>query len=703
MDYRKIGVDLGTYSIKMIEIKEVSDLFERKCAKTYVVGKNKTEKEYYLFLKKCILDFLKINKIKFALFSFTIPCNEPDAILKFITMPVVDKKTLQKSLRYEIEEKEIAKNFDDIYYNWEIIKNYDVEQESEYNILLAVIKKKIIKELSKLKTVHWQIENIELQPITVGRLISGDSVVVDFGHKGTKVYMYKDGNLSNTEILDIGGLSFSELIAHKFSLMSADEIEGTKHQTYIINDFIENHGVDEVKTASTLITEESKNLFNEIKRLNRSFELQNNIIIEQVYYLGGTVNIEYFVDLFTKELEIPVKALELLTPKEENGILEDLREYTLASSAIIYKKYKYFNDLNFSKNAKFQLELTPIIVGLICAAVIAHAGTYYTNNKYDGYITDISKVQTQQKSVTNELNTKISSINSKNSAQRSSIDSINMLLNQNKWLSDIMYILPDKVPKNTIVSDVVCVDGSITLTGYTSNYSDIGFFAIALEEFGKVTVNTIDNEVTMPESTGSVGGGTTSISPKVSKTFVITLKYTNPRLDLSELQKAQNALQVAQVTDNPSSQNVDMPVNGSIPNDPTAVQPNQSVLPAGTVQNDTTKVPVNPGTVTDGTIQGNPDILPADNAQGNAQGNAQVVVRNRILPGLGLELGLTIKNPIVKFGASKPPITLSEITAYHLEWGSRPYKVEAVNTVINQTTTESLPIKPITKASNINP
>ena len=173
-------------------------------------------------------------------------------------MPIVDKKTLQKSLKYEIEEREITTNLDDVYYNWQISESVDDEPSTEYDVLLAVIEKRIIKEFAKLKTIKWKIENIELQPITVGRLVRGDSVAIDFGHEATRIYMYKDGNLSNLETINIGGKHLSEIISKEFKYKTEEEIEGIKYQSYIISDFIDESNSYELQRASELVTNEVK-------------------------------------------------------------------------------------------------------------------------------------------------------------------------------------------------------------------------------------------------------------------------------------------------------------------------------------------------------------------------------------------------------------------------------------------------------------
>ena len=525
MKHEKIGIDLGTYTIKMVVIEEVSDIFRIKYAKIYKVD---SSKDYYKFLKKCIKDFTEENGIRFASFSFSIPYTPEIMNIEFLQMPIVDKKILKKSLKYEIEERELTDDLDSIYYNWEILNKNVNEYDSEYDIILATIEKKIIKELSELKTVKWKIDNIELQPITVGRLIEGDSVVVDFGNKATRIYLYKNGKISGIEQVSFGGENLTQIVKDITGISDIEEVENIKKQCFISNELITIDVSREIEECSIAITKEVYQTFEEIKRLIRSFELKNNIMVEEIYYIGETSNLLYFTELFSKELDVNIKPLELLTPKDEEEMLSDLKIYTLAGSSTLFEKYLYLPVLNFSKFTRFQVDLTPIIIGLACTSLSMHLGVYGIHKKYDKHIEDLNKIQSKQNVIIDELDREIEEVSFVKDKNEKTINTIKELIDEKKWLSDILYVLPDKTPSETVIAKVNSKDGIVVLNGYTKNYSDIGFLAMELEKLGEVTIDSVQNEI---------GGEIYPVEYKelentkedkvMRRVFQITLKYND--------------------------------------------------------------------------------------------------------------------------------------------------------------------------------
>lgn len=521
MKHEKIGIDLGTYTIKMVVIEEVSDIFRIKYAKIYKVD---SSKDYYKFLKECIKDFTEENGIRFASFSFSIPYTPEIMNIEFLQMPIVDRKILKKSIKYEIEEREFVDDLDSIHYNWEILN----ENENEYDIILTTIEKRIIKELANLKTIKWRIDNIELQPITVGRLIEGDSIVVDFGNSGTRVYMYKNGKISEVEHVDFGGKDLTQIIENITGIFDIEEVEDIKKQCFISNELITIDTSREIEECSIAITKEVYQAFEEIKRLVRSFELKNNIMVEEIYYIGETSNLLYFTELFSKELDVNIKPLELLTPKDEEEMLSDLKIYTLAGSSTLFEKYLYLPVLNFSKFTRFQVDLTPIIIGLACTSLSMHLGVYGIHKKYDKHIEDLNKIQSKQNVIIDELDREIEEVSFVKDKNEKTINTIKELIDEKKWLSDILYVLPDKTPSETVIAKVNSKDGIVVLNGYTKNYSDIGFLAMELEKLGKVTIDSVQNEI---------GGEIYPVEYKeledtkedkvMRRVFQITLKYND--------------------------------------------------------------------------------------------------------------------------------------------------------------------------------
>mgnify|MGYP001007705688 FL=1 len=105
--YETIGIDLGEKYIKMAHVKTTKATINIKSVNYFTVDESLDAKEYAKYLKKCLKAFLKVNNIKFAILSFTIPANNKIANISFLEMPVLKKKLIKKNVNYEIESKKI--------------------------------------------------------------------------------------------------------------------------------------------------------------------------------------------------------------------------------------------------------------------------------------------------------------------------------------------------------------------------------------------------------------------------------------------------------------------------------------------------------------------------------------------------------------------------------------------------------------------
>lgn len=518
MASKKIGVDLGKHTIKFAFIEESSDVFKERFVKMYPVKHCKNDKAYYSFLRKCVKDFLRVSKVRNPSFCFTVPHDSMNSNICSFKMPIVDKKALQKSLKYELEEKGITEDVESIYYDWTITNSSTSNEDKQYAILVATIKKNIIRELGKLKKLQWKIENIELQPITIGRLIRGNTAVMDFGFTSTRVYIYLDGHVVGIEKFDFGGRDLNDIICNEIGISDFVEIEKFKEKCFLVGKFYDEDKPIQVLNVSKQITNKVRDLFENIKRYVRGFELQNNMIVENIYSIGGTSNLTYFNDYLAKEFELNVKEMNVITPKDTDTDEKLFHYYNLAASATMHDSYKYYNDLNLSKFTKFELDFTPILSLSLCASVFMHYGAWSINSKYDKNVESVSNIQMEQDKTINDLTNQIQSFDYSDSENNRIIQIIEGIDGYEKFLSDILYVLPKKVPAGVAIKRIVCKEGVVYINGYTKNYSDVGFLAIALEEIGNVIIDEIKDD------TG--GQIVMNDSNKLEKEFRITMYYS---------------------------------------------------------------------------------------------------------------------------------------------------------------------------------
>lgn len=374
LNYTKIGVDIGSYSIKITTIERViqSDSYLGEFVETYNIPSNE---DVFEFTKKCLVEFTKKNSIIFADLHFTLPFDYPDVFLKNIKKPNMDDKTIEKGINFEVgsmftdlnetgfDGKQLRSN--DYKYLWsrenkvEVIDGHttaeddpDSSSEDDMTLTLAFMEDYILKALAKFKKVTWKISNIEVQSFTVGRLLDKeDAVFIDFGHNATRVYMYHNSNLHAVEVLNVSGSDIYNSITKLYPKLTreVDILNFIRQNTilseYSVEDFISinieedeefNHSYNNVYgdastednkvnplTNDNILEEDNKlrelhlknlidSLVNGIKSVIRRFEFEANVLLDDVYYFGELSKFNLLLEYISSELIIDLIPLEFL-------------------------------------------------------------------------------------------------------------------------------------------------------------------------------------------------------------------------------------------------------------------------------------------------------------------------------------------------------------------------------------------------------
>jgi len=605
--YNEIGIDLGSHSIKIAIVEEKGknnknvEFTKLKEHKVYPVDCESYSKDYYLLLKNAVKDFSKRYKKRKLSLNISIPLDNKNTFINFMRMPVVEKKLMNDGVNFEAEQAMANEGIENSYFTWKIV-NEDKEL-NEYDILLATVKKDVIDSLAEFKTIKWRINKVILQPIILERIADFNDIVLDFGYESIRIYFYKDGKLSDVEILDIGGKDIlkkiknylddnlikdikAEDIIKEVSVYNEkiqefaleDQAEEDWYETegsykeeddedsvslpkytedeekdflagFEITDEENNHqggeGYFEVESdddyfeeteeekrekmlseISSSIEKEVKKIIDETKRVVRMLELKNGIDIGKVYYFGEISNLTYFKETIEAQLEMDLKPLDMLD-------INDEKDLTLFSIASLIAMGKEINDnTNFTKYIKANVDYTSLIVVLLTIGLSTGLSLKMTNDDYENQINDLNNLRNSQVQTISSVENDISTVQNQLFENEEFINKIEMLNSQKKWLSDILYIIPERTPLTVAINDLDIKENRIIIKGYSADYSSIGFFAEELEEIGTANIDSINDyqkenvfTVTLDEPE--------LISDKyeITKEFQMTLNYDGPFLE----------------------------------------------------------------------------------------------------------------------------------------------------------------------------
>ena len=667
-NYTEIGIDLGSKFIKIAMVEKTGKsrsaqgdqtLTQLRNRKSYKVDVALYSPEYFLLLKTAIKDFTKTYGLKRISLNISVPLDNDFSEISFITMPIVNDKLMDDGVAFEVEQDMAIKNIEDSEFNWKVVdENLTAE---EYTVLLTYLKKNVMNSLAQFKTIKWRVNRLILQPVTLERIAEENDVVVDFGHKSTRVYLYLNGNLNQVEIVDIGGKELlddiqsyiDENLIDNYSpedllkelavqnsevknLLEMDnlplenkddetlfvesnnndslfledksnekeeslfenklpELENNKedyeslfidelpevhdeemfenkaeedNEVLFVEDYLEeevledksyndtleevveidNYNEDELYEEVSEDTEEEvydKQLINnlsdliypkinliidEIKRIIRMYELQNGASVDSVYYVGQLSQLKLLKETIESELDVKLKPVSFLDMSDEGD--SDVT-YNLASLVCMDTKLKDSTD--FSSNIRANVDYSSLIIILLMMSLSVGLAFKVMIDKYNEQLSELQTTQSTQIQTISSLESERSMLQQSIRESERFIYRMEDLKAQKKWLSDVLYVIPERTPLTISIYNLSIVNNKVTLQGYSSDYSSIGFFAEKLGDIADVEIDSIndfsESEVSNDTYTVTLENPELiSDKYKITKSFTMTLTYEGPLL-----------------------------------------------------------------------------------------------------------------------------------------------------------------------------
>lgn len=531
----QIGIDLGQHEIKIALIEEVkvsTELNYLKDYESYPVENDVAmySDEYFATLKDAIKDFAKKIKKSSLSLNFVLPPSD-DARVLFTNMPSVNKKDLESGVKFEVEQLVLDKKPSDYKYTWKVVNTY--QELNQYDVMIAILDNKLLNYFSKFKTINWKINRIMIQPIILEKIAKNDDVIIDIGSNETRIYMYKAGSLTKVEIIKIGGSSLTTAVNDYIQRnnivteKTAEEILQQSH-TNITNftDYYEyKENTIEEETYETIDSQEIFEITNSIvvqiieeaKLAIRSFELENSVMIENIYYLGGAFEIGYLESKLEDELDSDVKPFKVLA--------KDIESLAYEMAGLSTKSPDLKDKMDFSNFIKANVDYASILTATLTVSASTLIALSLLSGSYDKTIEEqTATVQEQQTEISN-VTSKISEYQIAMEDNKRFLQKIDSLKSQKKWLSDALFVIPDITPLTVVVDKIKIVDSNVTIEGYSSDYSSIGFFAKKLENHGNVTINSID-EFNQDEATEIIYSVVTDNPEQISDKYKMGQKFS---------------------------------------------------------------------------------------------------------------------------------------------------------------------------------
>ncbi len=287
-----IGIDIGSSSIKMVQMKKNNRLHKLGFEKIPEGLVNQGRIEASQPLAEIVKDLMTKYKIKGSECSLCLSGSE--MIVRELKLPEMSENQIMDNIKHEITSF-LPLNHDEYCIDYKVLDYIQSENNGpgKLSVMVAAVPGNLVQSyINTLKKAKLKVVYVDIIPNIAGKIakwIMGSNnlnvhhsnvCMIDFGARNTNVVILKDGNYFIHKTINSGGDYLTALIAEKsdMDLIEAEEYKiRNKFFTKNIHDEMSVH----VKTFFDFI-------INDIERTIEFYTNRNNQkSIDQIYIMGG--------------------------------------------------------------------------------------------------------------------------------------------------------------------------------------------------------------------------------------------------------------------------------------------------------------------------------------------------------------------------------------------------------------------------------
>jgi type IV pilus assembly protein PilM len=330
---RGVGIDIGTFSIKIAQIKKSKEgfvlenfglipalalsksgfrTFERD---TFLISVDEVEKALRILSEET---GIKLENVCFSLPDFV-------SFFSSFEIPKIKKEEIPLVVKTEAR-RHLPVGITEVDFTWKIIGDSD----TGYKVILIALPKEVTHQY-KLIAQNLKIKEFTLEPemISLSRIFGEEGVVaiLDFGAKSICCSIVEDKNLKFNFSIDFGGNILNNKISKNFGIGIEDAEEIKKE-----------YGVKEPENPLTkVLLPYLQKVYQDCEKIFDEFQRREKKDIKKIILCGGGVAMPGLLQFFQKSFKIEVVAgnpfLKILTPHHFLDKIE-LEDAVLFSVAI---------------------------------------------------------------------------------------------------------------------------------------------------------------------------------------------------------------------------------------------------------------------------------------------------------------------------------------------------------------------------------
>ncbi len=308
MPQRILGIDIGSYSIKVAEIERSLKTFELVSFYEYPIAYNEAlspEEATAATLEKMVENYALSSGLAYT----CLPGSH--TATRLIHLPFGNTKKIDQTIEFEIEGY-VPFSLEDILIDYHIVES----SKTESLCLIGYGKKaNMVKHLNLLSTADLEPHFVGCEPVELGNVMKlgiiqpeGPYAVLDLGHTKSNIAIFIGPNLYFARTLSIGGLHLTQAIAKKLQV-PLEEAEKLKLEIGQVASEAQDEMTQKVSQA---LEEALRVLLIEIKQTFMNFQETQGQVVQALYLCGGTSRLAGVDHLFSYELRKNVSQLDCL-------------------------------------------------------------------------------------------------------------------------------------------------------------------------------------------------------------------------------------------------------------------------------------------------------------------------------------------------------------------------------------------------------
>lgn len=236
-----MGIDIGTSSIKIVELKLVEN---RPVLSNYAwmpvseefLGKSDVDPDaHYAALGACIRRMLKKASISSKNAYISIPASS--GLITMIDLPEMSEADIDKAIKFEAH-KYIATPLDNLVVSWEVVDRKPVKKAvteevvgaekiasggKELEVLLVIgLRDRILKYEKMIEDAELGLRSIDLETFPLSRVCVGNDdgtfILTDIGSHTCNIVLVEKKIIRISRSIDTGGKEITETIAKSMNI-----------------------------------------------------------------------------------------------------------------------------------------------------------------------------------------------------------------------------------------------------------------------------------------------------------------------------------------------------------------------------------------------------------------------------------------------------------------------------------------------------